>query len=77
MDGDIPRCKTRAAAIGFDAISSYGIGGGGTVQVIQFHISMMMRTRITFLFSIRVLHLMTKFNVVNSGGMQLFKVVLK
>jgi hypothetical protein len=33
MDGDISRCKTRAASIGFDAISSYGIGGGGTVQV--------------------------------------------
>jgi hypothetical protein len=33
FDGDISRCKTRAASIGFDAISSYGIGGGGTVQV--------------------------------------------
>lgn len=36
MDGDIQRCKTRAATIGFDAISSYGIGGGGTVQVTSF-----------------------------------------
>lgn len=36
MDGDIPRCKANAAAIGFDAISSYGIGGGGTVQVNRF-----------------------------------------
>ncbi len=33
MDGDIERCKKDAAAIGFDAISSYGIGGGGTLQV--------------------------------------------
>jgi hypothetical protein len=36
MDGDIPRCKTNAAAIGFDAISSYGLGGGGTVQGSPF-----------------------------------------
>jgi hypothetical protein len=36
MDGDIPRCKANAAAIGFDAISSYGIGGGGTIQVYTF-----------------------------------------
>ncbi len=36
MDGDIPRCKTHAAAIGFDAISSYGLGGGGTVQGSPF-----------------------------------------
>ena len=77
MDGDIPRCKTGTAALGFDAISSYGIGGGGTVQVIQFYFFMVIRTRIAFLFSTRVLHLVMKFNVVNSGGMQLFKVVLK
>ncbi|CAF0926076.1 unnamed protein product [Adineta steineri] len=32
MDGDIARCKTRVDAIGFDALSSYGIGGGGTVE---------------------------------------------
>jgi hypothetical protein len=33
MDEDIPTVKKNAAAIGFDAISSYGIGGGGTLQV--------------------------------------------
>ncbi len=33
MDGDISRGKTRIAALGFDAISSYGLGGGGTLQV--------------------------------------------
>ncbi|CAF0746483.1 unnamed protein product [Adineta ricciae] len=36
MDGDIQRCKIRAATIGFDAISSYGLGGGGTVQGSPF-----------------------------------------
>jgi hypothetical protein len=36
MDGDIPRCKAHAAAIGFDAISSYGLGGGGTLQVNKY-----------------------------------------
>ncbi|CAF0865488.1 unnamed protein product [Rotaria sordida] len=36
MDGDIERCKTNAAAIGFDAISSYGIGGGGTIEGSPF-----------------------------------------
>ncbi len=33
MDGDISRGKTHIAALGFDAISSYGLGGGGTLQV--------------------------------------------
>jgi hypothetical protein len=33
MDGDIVRCKTNAATIRFYAISSYGIGGGGTTEV--------------------------------------------
>ncbi|CAF1290151.1 unnamed protein product [Adineta steineri] len=31
-DDDISRCKTRVDAIGFDALSSYGIGGGRTVE---------------------------------------------
>jgi len=33
MDGDISRGKTHIAALQFDAISSYGLGGGGTLQV--------------------------------------------
>jgi len=33
MDGNIPRCKNHTEVIGFDAISSYGLGGGGTAQV--------------------------------------------
>ncbi|CAF4053750.1 unnamed protein product [Adineta steineri] len=35
-DDDISRCKTRVDAIGFDALSSYGIGGGGTVEDSPF-----------------------------------------
>ena len=33
MDGNIPRCKNHTTVMGFDAISSYGLGGGGSVQV--------------------------------------------
>jgi len=36
MDGDIPRAQQRANTIGFDAISSYGLGGGGTLQGAPF-----------------------------------------
>ncbi len=36
MDEDIPTVKKHADAIGFDAISSYGIGGGGTLEVNIF-----------------------------------------
>jgi hypothetical protein len=46
MDGDISRGKTRITALGFDAISSYGLGGGGTLQV---HIVLFYET-IIFLF---------------------------
>jgi hypothetical protein len=33
MEADIPKAKAHAAAIGFDAISAYGPGLGGTAQV--------------------------------------------
>jgi hypothetical protein len=36
MDGYIPRCKNHSEAMGFDAISSYGLGGGGTAEVQIF-----------------------------------------
>ena len=36
MDGDVNRCKQNAASLGFDAISSYGLGGGGTVNGAPF-----------------------------------------
>ncbi len=36
MDGDILVAKNHSQAIGFDAISSYGLNGGGTVEVEIF-----------------------------------------
>ncbi len=36
MDGDIMRAKNHSQAIGFDAISSYGLNGGGTIEVNIF-----------------------------------------
>jgi hypothetical protein len=36
MDGDIVVGKNHSEAMGFDAISSYGINGGGTVEVNIF-----------------------------------------
>ena len=33
MNGDILVGKNHSEALGFDAISSYGLGGGGTVEV--------------------------------------------
>ncbi|CAF0781965.1 unnamed protein product [Adineta steineri] len=35
-DDDISRCKTRVDAIGFDALSSYGIGGGFSISFIRW-----------------------------------------
>ncbi len=36
MDGDIVVGKNHSEAMGFDAISSYGINSGGTVEVNIF-----------------------------------------
>jgi hypothetical protein len=36
MDGDILVGKNHSHAMGFDAISSYGLGGGGRVEVNLF-----------------------------------------
>jgi hypothetical protein len=33
MGGDVLRCKNNSEAMGFDAISSYGMGAAGTIQV--------------------------------------------
>lgn len=35
MDDNITNCKVHADVLGFDAISSYGIVWGGTVQVYK------------------------------------------
>jgi hypothetical protein len=36
MDGNVLRCKNHTEAMGFDAISSYGLGAAGTIQVDIF-----------------------------------------
>lgn len=50
MDDDISRCQMHATAIGFDAISSYGIGGGGTVQGSPFSDEVQRTTQLVILF---------------------------
>jgi hypothetical protein len=61
MDGLIPRCRNYTELMGFDAISSYGLGGGGSSQVKV--IVKTFNTRITL---VRELHLLTKSNEVHS-----------
>jgi len=36
MDGLIQRCRNYTELLGFDAISSYGLGGGGSYQGAPF-----------------------------------------
>ncbi len=59
MDGDISRGKTHIATLGFDAISSYGLGGGGTVEVNIFYLCKML------IFLFRVHHSVMKSKEVN------------
>jgi hypothetical protein len=59
MTGDIIVGKNHSQAMGFDAFSSYGLGGGGTVEVNIFQLCQML----TFLS--RVHHSVMKFKEVN------------
>ncbi len=60
MDGLIPRARNYTELMGFDAISSYGLGGGGSPQV-----KVLLYDRI-LMSLIRVLHSVMKSNEVHS-----------
>ncbi len=59
MTGDIVVGRNHSQAMGFDAISSYGLGGGGTVEVNIFYLCKML------IFLFRVHHSVMKSKEVN------------